>query len=71
MVNKDIPEDILYRSVGLKAWWSRGSTQKAIGTFMDGIHLGLIIGLFCLVVALGGFFLFGSAYLIWELWPAL
>lgn len=71
MVSKDISEDILYRSVGLKAWWNRGSTQKAARTFMDGIHLGFIIGLVCLILGLMGFLLVGAAYLIWELWPAL
>lgn len=67
MVNRDISEDISESSSGLKAWWNRGSTQKAVGTFVD----GFVGGLFCLAVAMAVLFVEGAAVFIWKIWPLL
>lgn len=71
MVSKDIEEDILYRSVGLKAWWSRGPGRTSVGTFVEGCVLGVIVMMAFMGLALFGLLLGGSAVLLWKLWPLI
>jgi hypothetical protein len=66
MVNRDMEEDILYRSVGLKAWWHRRFNRKSIGTFFDVAVFGVLVG----VTFTGLAFSLGALLVLaWKLWP--